>query len=166
MADAGASGRHALDGATVVEIQRLVAILNARYLEREGDDDLQTRLDELRFLQVLTNLLVNAVQASRDGGTVRVHYGHRSVTTPPDLRCEAGDYLRLTVEDDGRGMSAECVDGLWLPFYTQRPGIRGPSLGLTVVHGIVREHGGFIEIDSEEGRGTSVAVHLPMERMH
>jgi len=68
----------------------------------------------------------------------------------------------IEVRDTGRGMSEEVRRRLLTPFYTTKPG--GTGLGLTISHAIVQEHGGTMTITSEEDRGTTVAVHLPLKR--
>ena len=105
--------------------------------------------DPSQFQQVLVNLVVNAMQAMDHGGVIRI-------TTRPG----EGD-IRLTVEDDGPGMSAEIRDRIFVPFFTTKDADYGTGLGLPVAHGIIASHGGTIEIDSETGRGTRFHIHLP-----
>ncbi len=99
--------------------------------------------------QVLTNLISNGIQASRPGGTVRV----RAVLD--------GGGLQITVQDHGRGMSAEQIAHMFDPFYTTRVQEGGTGLGLSITHGIVHEHGGTIEVDSAAGEGTTISVRFP-----
>ncbi len=114
--------------------------------------------DETQLRQVLMNLVTNACQSlPESGGSVRVRLlpaqlaSHRDDPTP--------DWIVLEVADDGCGMSAQTRARVFDPFFTTRPTGRG--LGLAVVHGIVRGHGGTIEIESEPGAGTCVRVQLP-----
>jgi len=100
--------------------------------------------------QVLVNLVVNAIQAMPDGGTL-------TITT------ERGDgIVVLTVEDTGVGMSADVLSKVFVPFFTTKAVGEGTGLGLSVVHGIVTAHGGRIEVESKPGLGTRFRVLLPI----
>jgi signal transduction histidine kinase len=72
-------------------------------------------------------------------------------------------WVRITVEDHGVGITAEIRDRVFDPFFTTKPREKAAGLGLSVGHGIVREHGGEISIESEPGRGTRVHVDLPVD---
>jgi signal transduction histidine kinase len=99
--------------------------------------------------QVALNLITNALAAIEAGGTVTVSLGRR------------GDAIELVVVDDGVGMTAALQARIFEPFFTTRPPGRGMGLGLAVVHGVVTEHGGEVEVDSAPGRGARVTVRLP-----
>jgi CheY-like chemotaxis protein len=75
----------------------------------------------------------------------------------------AGDYVVLSVIDNGRGMSSEVVDHVFEPFYTTKATGKGTGLGLATVYGIVRQHDGFIELQSEPKRGTSFRIYFPRQ---
>ncbi len=105
------------------------------------------QVDEGQLEQLLMNLLLNAAQASTEGGTVRVS------SSPAD------DGVRVVVQDQGCGMSEEVARRAAEPFYTTKA--RGTGLGLPICHKIVEAHGGKLRIDSVEGEGTSVVVDLP-----
>jgi signal transduction histidine kinase len=100
--------------------------------------------------QVFLNLLVNAVQACGPGGTV-------TVATGP-----APGGVAVEVRDTGCGIAPEHRSRLFEPFFTTKPVGQGTGLGLSVSFGIVRDHGGTIEVDSEVGRGTTFRVRLPL----
>lgn len=103
--------------------------------------------DEHQLEQLLVNLLLNAVHASRKDGTVRV-------------AVESGaEALTLVVEDDGQGMDASTARRAFEPFFTTKT--RGTGLGLSICRRIVDAHGGAIELNSEPDRGTIIAVRLP-----
>jgi two-component system, NtrC family, sensor kinase len=102
-----------------------------------------------QIVQVLVNLLVNAGQATAAGGVVRV------TTSRDESR------VRVDVRDTGTGMSEETKRHLFEPFFTTKPPGEGTGLGLSVVHGIVKSHGGHIEVESEQGKGTCFSVRLP-----
>lgn len=105
--------------------------------------------DPAQIDQVLVNLVVNSLQAMPDGGTLRV----KTVGGP--------DFITLSVEDSGIGMTPEVLEQVFVPFFTTKDVGQGTGLGLPVVHGIVTSHAGAIAIDSESGRGTRVDVRLP-----
>ncbi len=99
--------------------------------------------------RVVLTLIVNAIEASADGGTIVVSIG----STPQGAR--------LAIRDDGTGMSAEVLANLFLPFFTTKGIGHGAGAGLAVAHGIVQAHGGRIEVSSEVGHGTRFEVFLP-----
>ena len=79
----------------------------------------------------------------------------RSGEIPP------GEYVRITVKDTGHGIAPEVIDRIFEPFFTTKPAGRGTGLGLALVHSVVSEHKGFIEVASELGRGTTFTVWIP-----
>jgi PAS domain S-box-containing protein len=113
--------------------------------------------------QVLLNLCTNARDAMPGGGTLRIRGDERRLTAAEAAARElsgAGRYVRLEVRDSGRGMSPDVLAHLFEPFYTTKAPGSGTGLGLSMVYGIVRQHGGHVEISSEAGQGTAVAVLL------
>jgi signal transduction histidine kinase len=105
-------------------------------------------VDPDQFQQVLTNLLLNALHASRSGGCVRVDVTRNS------------DEAVLRVSDDGDGIAPDALVHLFEPFFTTKPHGEGTGLGLSVAHGIVQEHGGRIEVESPPGQGATFRIHL------
>jgi len=133
-------------------------VLAGKQLGREGIHVL-TRLDAglPRMLgdptaleQVLLNLLFNARDAMRDGGTVEIE----TSIDPTQPRT-----IRLTVSDTGHGMSPEILARISEPFFTTKPS--GSGLGLSVSYTIIREHGGTVHAQSEPSRGTTFTIHFP-----
>ena len=114
-------------------------------------------MDESQVDQVLVNLCVNARDALPSGGRLTIETANVSRPGGP----APGDYVRLTVGDDGEGMDEETLDHLFEPFYTTKEPGRGAGLGMATVYGIVTQNRGLIEVESEPGRGTRVIVHLP-----
>jgi signal transduction histidine kinase len=100
---------------------------------------------------VLTNLAVNAIDASPEGAKV-------TIRTAPD---GADGGVLLEVVDRGTGIDPAIRDRIFDPFFTTKPVGEGTGLGLSISYGIVADHGGSIEVDSEPGRGTRFLVHLP-----
>jgi PAS domain S-box-containing protein len=121
--------------------------------------------DRRRLAQALRNLVANAAEASPEGGRVVVRTGAVDLDRAALSRCFLGQtlpegrYVRVEVEDTGTGMDAETRERLFDPFFSTRSTGRG--LGLAAVLGIVRSHAGAIDVQSDAGRGTRVALLLP-----
>jgi PAS domain S-box-containing protein len=121
--------------------------------------------DPTQMHQVLMNLCTNAAHAMREnGGTLEVSLTDailkpEDIPSLPDLR--PGPYVKLTVQDSGCGMSPAILDRIFDPFFTTKEKGVGTGLGLSVVHGIVKSHGGTIEVSSAPGAGTTFHVFLP-----
>ncbi|HME42250.1 MAG TPA: PAS domain S-box protein [Syntrophorhabdales bacterium] len=128
-----------------------------------SDDDVLA--DPTQIQQVLMNLATNAAYAMRDeGGQLTI--GVSSVTFSPgdplpDPDMEAGAYVKLTVKDTGTGMTEEVRQRIFDPFFTTKEREKGTGMGLAVVYGIVKSHGGAITVQSEAGQGSTFEVFLP-----
>jgi signal transduction histidine kinase len=105
--------------------------------------------DSDQISQVMINLIMNALHAMPEGGTLRIALGS-----------EKG-MAKLTVSDTGHGISDDVVKKIFDPFFTTKEFGKGTGLGLTVVKGIIEEHHGSIEVESEPGKGTTFTVLLP-----
>jgi PAS domain S-box-containing protein len=131
---------------------------NARLEVESSDRPALVLGDATQLRQVLMNLLINAWESlPASGGDVRVRIEPVSVASAAESA--ATEWLALDVVDSGVGMDAQTCARIFDPFYTTRATGRG--LGLAVVHGIVRGHGGTIEVESEPGSGTRMRVRLP-----
>jgi two-component system cell cycle sensor histidine kinase/response regulator CckA len=111
--------------------------------------------------QVILNLAVNARDALKSGGTLRLAAASLSVAPGEIADLPAGDYVRFTVSDDGPGMEPEVMEHLFEPFFTTKARGEGTGLGLATVHGIVHQSGGRIQVESGPGEGTSFTILLP-----
>jgi signal transduction histidine kinase/ActR/RegA family two-component response regulator len=121
--------------------------------------------DAAQLHQMLANLLTNAVQAVGRGGTVRVRATAMEMSEARDYtvgRLQRGRYACIEVSDTGAGMSATQVERIFEPFFTTKPVGAGTGLGLSLVHGIVLDHGAALEVNSEPGAGTTFCVYLPL----
>ncbi|MFN2302957.1 MAG: ATP-binding protein, partial [Anaerolineales bacterium] len=131
---------------------------------QEGADTVYA--DPTQVHQVLMNLCTNAYHAMRkDGGTlevslVNINIDSNSETSLPDLN--PGIYHRLSVRDTGCGMEKEIMDRIFDPYFTTKGKGEGTGLGLSVVHGIVKNHEGEITVESELGKGTVFHVFFPV----
>ncbi len=109
------------------------------------------RADRDQLMQVLINLVMNSLHAMPDGGRLRL-----------SLACE-GSYARLEVADTGHGMPEEIRSKVFDPFFTTKEFGKGTGLGLTVVKGIIEEHGGTITLESVVEKGTTFTIRLPLD---
>jgi signal transduction histidine kinase len=133
-------------------------------LEYTGEERaVRARVDAGQIQQVLMNIILNAVQAMPGGGAVRVDM-RSTVARPPEGHEGAeGRYLRISVRDEGAGISPEHLPHIFEPFFTTKDVGKGSGLGLSIAYGIVREHGGWIDVQSEVGVGSCFDVYLPLE---
>jgi PAS domain S-box-containing protein len=126
------------------------------------------RADPSQIGQILLNLGTNAAHAMREQGG-RLTIGLSEVVVGPGMETQnpeltPGPYVRLTVEDTGSGMTPEILDRIFDPFFTTKRRGEGTGMGLTVVRGIVKSHGGAITASSTPGRGTTFDVFFPAAR--
>ena len=122
--------------------------------------------DSTQVNQVLLNLCVNARDAMPRGGQLTITAEERDVdlhTASMHGGAIAGHYVVIVVSDTGSGMSPEVLDHVFEPFFTTKEQSKGTGLGLSTARGIVRSHGGFIDVSSKAGRGSSFCVYLPAQ---
>lgn len=125
-------------------------------------DFASVKIDTAQINQVILNLVVNAREAMPDGGRLTIETD--VVVIDRDFcslhpGAKAGTYVVLSVSDTGIGMSRHVIENIFEPFFTTKDS--GTGLGLSVVYGIIRQHGGFIDVVSEPDRGTRFSVYLP-----
>lgn len=122
-----------------------------------------TRCDLNQLENTLLNLVINARDAMPEGGVLIIAAANREVGADTLVQREAGpgEYVCLTVSDNGVGMTPEAAAHAFEPFYTTKPIGQGTGLGLSMVYGFARQSGGFVQIDSTLGVGTAVSVYLP-----
>jgi signal transduction histidine kinase/CheY-like chemotaxis protein len=126
---------------------------------------LVVRGDGAQLHQMLANLVTNAVQAVAGGGRVVVRATATEIREAHDTtvgHLQRGRYARVDVTDSGGGMSSAQVERIFEPFFTTKPVGAGTGLGLSLVHGIVLDHGAALEVDSRQGVGTTFSVYLPL----
>ncbi|MFZ2448432.1 MAG: response regulator [Syntrophobacteraceae bacterium] len=120
--------------------------------------------DPTQIHQVLMNLCANAAHAMGDGGTLEVNLMDihlRAEDVPPHSGLQPGPHVCLTVKDTGVGIDPAIIDRIFDPFFTTKGVGVGTGLGLAVVHGIVKSHGGSIDVGSLPGKGTTFEVFFP-----
>ena len=122
------------------------------------------RVDPAQLDRVLINLLRNASDAMPRGGRVTLRTGHAALYRPQAAGGETippGRYVLIEVADEGVGIAPDILPRIFEPFFTTRRDQGGTGLGLATVHGIVRQSGGFLTVDSEPGAGTRFRIYLP-----
>jgi len=133
-------------------------------IQRELSDKLYTtKLDKGQIEQVLFNLYVNAANAMPGGGRLILktrNTSHEQMQAKI-YKPKPGRYVELTVGDTGAGMDKKTLGRIFEPFFTTKDMGRGTGLGLASVHGIVKSHDGYIDVESEEGVGTTFKVYFP-----
>jgi signal transduction histidine kinase len=120
------------------------------------DKNIPDNLDPIRgdrdqLKQVLLNILLNAIESMADGGIVSIHADQHIVN----------GYIRIQIQDKGVGIPHNVQDKVFEPFFSTKTESKGVGLGLSVVYGIIAQHGGTIEFESKEGKGTTVILTLP-----
>jgi len=126
------------------------------------DDLWPVIVDEGQMNRVFQNLLLNARQASKNGGLIRVQaqnimVPHVRVNNTPAL--QDGPYVMISLEDQGRGIAAQALPKIFHRHYTTKP--NGSGLGLAIVHSIITQHQGHIAVDSHLERGSTFTIYLP-----
>jgi signal transduction histidine kinase len=114
--------------------------------------------------QVLLNLCVNARDAMPAGGSLKLTADNAALenkVTPLQTEPVSGPYVAIAVSDTGHGIEPHVLKKIFEPFFTTKEPGKGTGLGLSTVQGIVKSHGGFLDIVSEPGKGTTFTVFLP-----
>ncbi|MGW8192858.1 MAG: ATP-binding protein [Desulforhopalus sp.] len=133
-------------------------------LVREEGAKVILSADFSQLQQVLVNLLMNSIQAMPNGGKVDITLANEMVSTSSDDgRVRRCNYIKLQVQDEGEGICKEHLDRIFTPFFTTKTIGTGTGLGLSIAHGIVEEHGGWIDVESKVHQGACFTVHLPAE---
>ncbi len=168
------SRKQALDP-QVLRINQLVESMQKMLIRLIGEDvalalelapDLPSvKVDPGQVEQVIMNLVINARDAMPDGGRITVQTASR-VLAPEDVHhikdAREGAFVSIRVRDTGVGMPASILDQIFEPFFTTKDRDKGTGLGLAVVYGIVRQHNGFVTVESAPGQGAQFEVFLPV----
>ncbi|MFK5927761.1 MAG: ATP-binding protein [Desulfuromusa sp.] len=131
-------------------------------LINEAEQPLPVFVDPGQLQQVILNLTLNGIQAISAGGSVTLTSFHASnAESPEQIENKGIGWVCLQVKDQGRGMSPDILQQIFDPFFTTKDVGQGTGLGLSIVHGIVEEHGGWIEVTSTPETGSCFSVFLP-----
>jgi hypothetical protein len=153
--------------AIVQDMERLLRPLIGETVEFAAQltpEAAHTRADAGQLEQVLMNLVVNAKDAMPSGGKLTMHT--RNIVVDEKFRrgqtfIRPGNYVLLSVRDTGMGMDKETQSRIFEPFFTTKEKGKGTGLGLSTVYGIVKQSGGYVMVQSEEGHGTTFDIYLP-----
>ena len=151
----------------IVQVKRLLARTIPKMIQIELDlsnDLAAVNADPGQIEQVLMNLAVNARDAMPDGGKLTIETKNvvlDEAFRQMDVGFAPGNYVLLSVSDTGHGMNQEILDHIFEPFYTTKDAGRGTGLGLSMVYGIVKQHGGYVTCCSEPGQGATFKIYLP-----
>ncbi len=159
---------HALDLNAAIDnlldmLQRLISE-NIDLRWQPGTNLWPVFMDPNQIDQVLTNLVINARDAIPDVGKITIASANTTISEAQSKTTEGaspGDYVRLTVGDNGRGMDQDTMQHVFEPFFTTKKDGQGTGLGLPTVYGIIRQNAGFVTIESVPGQGTEVNLFVP-----
>ena len=132
---------------------------NVKYEAALPEDLMAINADEGQINQVINNLIINATHAMPGGGVIDIQAENFAVKDTGFLTLEKGDYVLLTFTDHGAGIPPDTIHRIFDPFFTTKDG--GSGLGLATCYSIVKNHGGHIAVESEEGTGSTFFVYLP-----
>lgn len=141
---------------------------NIRVQSKILSSGVMVEADPTQMHQAILNLCTNAFHALQEiGGNLYVYVEKAMVGSElaESMNISAGEYLKLTVADDGPGIDATIIGNIFDPFFSTKDITEGTGLGLSVVHGIVMGHRGGIRVESETGRGTRFEIYLPLSGM-
>jgi len=150
------------------EHQRLKSFHSGAHIKT----NLETKLfnifgSSIHMTKTVMNLVSNAAEAMPDGGEILISTENRYIDTPMGKyeKVKEGEYIVLSVHDNGMGIVQEDLDKIFEPFYTKKVmGRSGTGLGMAVVWGTIRDHNGYIDIQSIEGEGTTFTLYFPLTR--
>ena len=153
-------------------LQQLLGADKTLVLELPADPLPRIQADPLQVEQILINLVANARDATDTGGRVTLRLRRAEVTRTNEgatadmgFRLPPGTYVRLSVADTGHGMSVDTLGRIFDPFFTTKPVGEGTGLGLSMVYGSVKQHGGYVGARSVSGQGTTMELYWPEARV-
>ncbi len=115
--------------------------------------------DPGQIAQVVSNIVINAVQAMPDGGLISIVAENVAVPEDPQVTLKPGPYIRVVIRDRGAGIPSDLFEKIFDPFFTTKPA--GNGLGLATSYSIIKKHDGCITVESDPGKGSSFAIYLP-----
>jgi two-component system cell cycle sensor histidine kinase/response regulator CckA len=151
----------------VADLEKMLRRLIGEHIELEiiaAAELGMVQADSGQLGQVIINLALNARDAMPTGGRLTLATANADFTASQQTRIDLmppGQYVRLTITDTGAGMDTDTLSHIFEPFFTTKEAGRGSGLGVPVVYGIVRQNDGYIEVESQPGRGTVFTIYLP-----
>jgi len=148
----------------VVDILKPTAEKQKVILELLKNDDIPiVSIDPFQIQQVLINLVMNGIQAMLDGGHLEIELHMKYACHPTLSSGQEQNYVAINIKDEGKGISEDNINHLFEPFFTTKNVGEGTGLGLSIAYGIVREHGGWIDVKSKVGEGSCFTIYIPLE---
>ena len=164
-------GKYRIDSICVNEIVKELVLFLRETFDRNIDIkcDMESSLppvmgDSNQLYQAILNLCINARDAMPDGGRLYIKtdfYLLRDEKAVDFFKVPSGEYVRINVTDTGMGMSPDIKKRIFEPFFTTKDIGKGTGLGLAMVYGIIKGHGGYLNVYSEPGLGTTIRIYLP-----
>jgi PAS domain S-box-containing protein len=147
-------------------VNNIISGSNVRCEFSIPNDSWLVEYDEIQMKQAIENIIYNAIDAMPEGGTVRIKLENIPLDERQpfiDLVKKAPVYVKISIQDDGIGISHDHIPFIFDPYFStkQRGPKKGMGLGLTIVHSIIKQHDGFINVESETGLGTAFQIYLP-----
>lgn len=150
----------------LIMLQRLIGE-DINLIWKPGFNIGQVKMDPSQFDQILANLAINARDAISGVGKITIETENKVIDAAFCAKIAGftpGEYVRISVIDDGSGMDNETLDNIFEPFFTTKGAGKGTGLGLSTVYGIIKQNEGSIVVDSERGEGTTFHIYLPRYR--
>ncbi|MFH1026309.1 MAG: ATP-binding protein [Nitrospirota bacterium] len=133
---------------------------NVKYECSIPDSIWPLEVDEGQMVQVINNLIINADQAMPEGGVIRISAENVTISQDDMLPLNKGRYVKITIEDRGTGIPREHLQKIFDPYFSTKQ--KGSGLGLATVYSIIRNHGGYVAVESTLGIGTTFSLYLPV----
>jgi CheY-like chemotaxis protein len=118
------------------------------------------KIDEDQISQVIQNIVINASHSMSEGGIISINTESKKLDAENELSLPRGEYIKISIGDQGEGISSEHISKIFDPYFTTKVG--GTGLGLSTSYSIVQKHNGLLTVDSEQGVGTSFHIYLPV----
>jgi len=118
-----------------------------------------SEIDSGQLSQAISNILINAQQSMPEGGYIDIIAENFILSNPKELPIKSGNYVRIIIKDYGIGIPKNHLNKIFDPFFTTKQ--KGSGLGLTIAYSIVKKHDGYIQVESEQNKGTTVFIYLP-----
>jgi two-component system NtrC family sensor kinase len=151
---------------TVALLEPIAQKNGVTLLLEEGPEPASLNADGSQIQQTLMNLVINGIQAMKKGGKLTIGFRRERARPPGEAGRQEASCLVMIVNDEGEGIPPENIQKIFDPFFTTKGIGEGTGLGLSVAYGIVREHGGWIDVESGADRGSRFDVYLPVEDHH
>ncbi len=132
---------------------------NVKCMVNVSRDLLPVEIDEGQMNQVISNMIINADQAMPDGGVISINAENVNIDAISSIPLKPGKYVKISIKDEGIGIPPENIQKIFDPFFTTKP--KGSGLGLAISYSIIKNHGGYIDVQSKVGEGTTFSIYIP-----